>query len=98
MISIHDSIALFIGSGVQAMQQVSNMYMLWRGDVGTVSSLKIPHSIDRGHWSIELVTCLMLAFPSWAVNHSSRLPMVVFSIFVVWVHLWCGLLPDGVLS
>ena len=70
MISIHDYIALFIITGVQPMQQVSNMYVLWRCVGGTVPGLNMPHSIDSVYFLSELVTCLLLALPSWVVVHS----------------------------
>ena len=70
MISIHDYTTLFLVSGVQPMQQLSNMYVLCRGVGGTVSGLNMPHSIDSGHLFGELVTCLLLALHLWAVVHS----------------------------
>ena len=97
MISIHDSTTFSIGSCVQPMQQVSSMYVLWRGVGGTVPGLKMPHFIDCGHLLSELVTYLLLDLPLWAVVHLSRLLMVVFSVLVVLVHQWYGLLSDDVL-
>ena len=79
------------------MQQVSNTYVLWRGVGGTISGLKMPHSIACGHWLIELVTCLLLALPLYAVAHLLMLLMVVFSALIVWVLLCYGLLSDDVL-
>ena len=83
MMTIHASIASFIGSGVQPMQQVSSMHASWRGVGVIVSDLKMPHSIDSGQLLSELVTSLPLTLPSLVVCQLCMLLMVVFFSYCV---------------
>ena len=97
MMSIHVSIASFIGSGVQPMQQVSSIQVSCRGVGVIVSGLKMPHSIASGQLLSELLKSLSLVLPSLVVCQLWMLLMVVLHVLVVYSHLLYGLLSVAVL-